>query len=363
MSLHATSAAGEIFSVREVAQAAGVPDAVAVELIGAGRIETVSGFLRPVDAVVCVRALRRMAGVRPPELFGGRKAADRSPVAGIAGTGVFHLVVLGLTALMAMLNFGGPRPEPTPKMEPARLVFLATPGPGGGGGGGGLKQPQPPPKAQMKSAAAIVRSPVPRPKPLTTRRPEPARPPVVPPPVVAQTKPVEPPPPAPRPELKPQVVAPVVSASPDPRDKAGVLSEPAAETASQGPGTGAGVGTGQGTGIGEGSGAGIGPGSGGGTGGGPYRPGAGITPPSLLQEVRPDYTDDARRMGIEGEVVLEIVVRRDGSVGEVKVLSGLRGGLDRRAMDAVRQWRFSPARRYGTPVDVLVEVAVEFKLR
>ena len=47
----------------------------------------------------------------------------------------------------------------------------------------------------------------------------------------------------------------------------------------------------------------------------------------------------------------------------MKVLQGLAGGLDRRAIDAVRQWQFSPAKRFGTPVDVLVEVAVEFKLR
>jgi TonB family protein len=135
------------------------------------------------------------------------------------------------------------------------------------------------------------------------------------------------------------------------------------DTESQGSGTGTGAGTGQGAGLGEGSGAGIGPGSGGGTGGGPYRPGSGITAPSIQHEVRPEYTDDARRMGIEGDVVLEIVVRYDGTVGDVKLLHGLAGGLDRRAIDAVRLWRFSPARRYGKPVDVIVEVAVEFKLR
>ena len=53
----------------------------------------------------------------------------------------------------------------------------------------------------------------------------------------------------------------------------------------------------------------------------------------------------------------------DGSVGEVRLLRGLGAGLDQRAIDAVRQWRFSPALRQGTPVDVVVEVAVEFKLR
>ena len=69
---------------------------------------------------------------------------------------------------------------------------------------------------------------------------------------------------------------------------------------SQGAGAGGGAGSGRGTGIGEGSGPGIGEGTGGGTGGGPYRPGSGITPPSILQEVKPDYTEDARRRGLTG---------------------------------------------------------------
>ena len=71
----------------------------------------------------------------------------------------------------------------------------------------------------------------------------------------------------------------------------------------------------------------------------------------------------ARRRSVEGEVVLEIIVRRDGSVGDVKILKRLGAGLDDRAVQAVRQWRFTPARRLGSPVDVVVEVAVEFKLR
>jgi TonB family protein len=161
----------------------------------------------------------------------------------------------------------------------------------------------------------------------------------------------------------PQVVAPVATAPADARDTAGTMAESAKATESQGAGSGGGAGTGQGTGLGEGDGAGIGTGTGGGTGGGPYRPGSGITPPSLQREIKPDYTEEARRRGIAGDVVLEIVVRSNGTVGDLKVLQGLGGGLDQRAIDAVRQWRFSPARRFGTPVDVIVEVAVEFKLR
>jgi TonB family protein len=159
------------------------------------------------------------------------------------------------------------------------------------------------------------------------------------------------------------VVAPVATVAADQRDSAGVPQDTPVQSDSRGSGSGTGVGSGEGSGAGEGKGAGIGPGSGGGTGGGPYRPGSGISPPGLLREVRPDYTEDARRRGIEGDVVLEIVVRSDGTVGNVRVLQGLGGGLDQRAIDAVRQWRFSPARRLGTAVDVMVEVAVEFKLR
>jgi protein TonB len=117
----------------------------------------------------------------------------------------------------------------------------------------------------------------------------------------------------------------------------------------------------------DGSGPGIGPGvddgSGGGAGGGPYRPGSGIEPPRLLREVKAQYTEDARTRGVTGDVVLEIVIRSDGSVGDVKVLRGLGFGLDDRAVAAVRNWKFSPARRLGTPVDVIVEVEVEFSLR
>jgi TonB family protein len=82
-----------------------------------------------------------------------------------------------------------------------------------------------------------------------------------------------------------------------------------------------------------------------------------------LREVRANYTDDARRRAIEGDVALEIVIKRDGSVGQVRVLQSLGGGLEQKAIEAVRQWRFAPATRHGAPVDVVVEVSVGFKLR
>ena len=356
------TAVPDVFTVREIARAAGARTRQAAALIAAGTIGTVDGhFVAAGDAV---RAVRILKGATAPEearaMFRPPAAGQRSPGGALAASGAFHATVFGCLVFLASLGAAAP-PEQQAE-TPVRLVFLATPGPGGGGGGGGLRQPAPPPKARMKGPS-IARSPVPPPRPITTRPPDPEPrriPPPIPPEPVA--RPVEPPP-VPAPAPLPQVVAPVATAPADTHDRAGVLTDAKSDSDSHGSGSGSGVGTGQGTGIGEGTGAGIGPGSGGGTGGGPYRPGSGITAPGLLREVKPDYTEEARRRGVEGDVVLEIVVRSDGTVGNVRVMQGLGGGLDQRAIDAVRQWRFSPARRYGTPVDVMVEVAVEFKLR
>jgi TonB family protein len=260
--------------------------------------------------------------------------------AGLAAT-IVLLTTMGMTSRGRLVS---------DDFKAIRMVFLATPGPGGGGGGGGLKHPAPPPKAELKGAQKVH-------SPLPVRRP----PPPIDPPVQRVSDP--PPPPPLKAEPLPPIVAPIAPVPADTRDRVGVPAETPAETDSHGPGTGGGAGSGQGTGLGSGDGSGVGPGSGGGTGGGPYRPGSGITPPSILHEVKPDYTEEGRRRSIEGDVVMEIVVRRDGSVGDVKLLQGLGAGLDQRAADAVRQWRFSPARRLSVPVDVIVEVAVEFKLR
>jgi TonB family protein len=297
-------------------------------------------------------------------MFERAESEDSHPGVPLMASGALHVAVVASFLFATTLGMTKASVEAPSQFKAVRLVFLATPGPGGGGGGGGMRQPAPPPRAQQKGTSPL-RSPVPVERAVRKSRVEPEvrRAPAPPPPVVPAPRPVDPPPPAVKAEPIPPVVAPVVSAPADTRERAGVLTESASQADSHGPGSGGGSGTGQGTGIGEGNGAGIGPGSGGGTGGGPYRPGSGITPPRVLREVKPDYTEEARRRGIVGDVVLEIVVRSDGSVGQVRVLQGLGAGLNERAVEAVRQWRFSPAHRYGTPVDVMVEVAVEFKLR
>jgi len=259
----------------------------------------------------------------------------------LAVSSTAHVALFVALIVIASLGLGGASAitESRVDPDPLRLVYLALPGEGGGGGGGGLKQKAPPPKAQRKGTAHID-SPVPAPPPPPAPEPPKAEPP---------------PPPEP-------VKAPVaeVAASPETRD--GQIA-PAPPADSRGSGDQGGVGTGAGTGIGQGTGPGIGEGDGGGTGGGPFRPGSGIEPPSIRHEVKPDYTEEARRRNIRGDVLLEIVVKRDGTVTNVRVLRGLGYGLDERAVDAVKQWSFNPATRKGVPVDVLVEVAMEFRLR
>ena len=86
------------------------------------------------------------------------------------------------------------------------------------------------------------------------------------------------------------------------------------------------------------------------------------TPPRIVEKERVEYTDTARELGIEGTVVLTVLVRRDGSIGGISVSKSLEESLDRRAMDAVRKWKFEPASREGTNVNVVVEIEIEFKL-
>jgi protein TonB len=345
----------DVYSVTEVAEAAGVPLARVEALIAAGDLRPVSDtppFFSFEDSVRAVRALRADGGRGTALLFDQPAYQHASAKLPVAVSTAFHAGVAATLILASTIDFTQAAQPERLRSEPVttRLVFLTTPGPGGGGGGGGLRQRTPPPKAKRLGKAKLD-SPIP-----VREAPKPVEP---------VAKPPEPPPPPPvKPEPLPPVVAPVATVAANDRDQAGVIDTPAPpKSDSRGSGTGGGVGSGTGTGIGSGDGSGIGPGSGGGMGGGPYRPGSGITPPSLLFEKKADYTEEARRRNLAGEVVLEIVVRRDGSVGDVKLLDGLGGGLNERAIAAVKQWRFSPAKRLGTPVDVIVEVAVEFKLR
>jgi protein TonB len=140
---------------------------------------------------------------------------------------------------------------------------------------------------------------------------------------------------------------------------------PGPPTLSQGSGSGGGSGTGVGTGSGPGTGSGLGPGSGGGTGGGVYRLGTGIVSPVPIFQPRPNYTSDAMRAKVQGVVLLECVVRPDGSVTDVQVLRSLDPtfGLDQQAIETAKKWRFKPGTRMGEAVPVLITIELTFTLR
>ena len=341
----------EVFTVFEVARAAGVPPEAVVALIESGAVRTVPSGGRTIylDREEAIRAGRRLVfeprppapaapvSRREPALFQPVVQAAR-PQVPFAISSAAHALLLATVAL-ATVGIGAATPAAldVPRSD-TRLVYVTLAGPGGGGGGGGARKSAPPAKARTRGDRSLS-SPLPaRPLPTPTPRMPAASPPQV-------------------------IEAPVVPVPADEEDTVGVIDEPVAPSESEGPGEDGVAGGGRDGGLGDGTGDGLGDGEGGGTGGGPYRPGAGIEPPTIVHEVKPLYTEAARRRGLQGEVLLEIVVRRDGSVGDVRIVRGLGEGLDARAVDAVRQWRFAPAKRYGTPVDVLVEVAMEFRLR
>jgi TonB family protein len=76
----------------------------------------------------------------------------------------------------------------------------------------------------------------------------------------------------------------------------------------------------------------------------------------------PSFTEQARKKKLQGVVVLQIVVTREGKVDDVKVVRGLDPGLDQSAVDTVRQWRFNPGTKDGQPVNVQITVETNFNL-
>jgi len=98
--------------------------------------------------------------------------------------------------------------------------------------------------------------------------------------------------------------------------------------------------------------------------GSPFRPGQkGISYPSCLYCPEPQYTSEARAAKIEGVVGLQAVIQPDGLATNIQIVKGLGYGLDERAVEAVRRWRFKPAiGPNGTPVTTITPILVNFKL-
>jgi TonB family protein len=131
---------------------------------------------------------------------------------------------------------------------------------------------------------------------------------------------------------------------------------------SNGTGSGGGIGSGSGGGVGVGHGAGVGAGSGGGIGGGVFKVGGGISAPQPVSTPDPEYTEQARQAKTQGTCILWMIVDDQGRPRDIRVVRGLGFGLDAKAIDAVRQWKFQPAMKDGHPVNVQISVEVGFKL-
>ena len=319
---------------------------------------------------------------RGAAVMGAEPSDSRSVVAAMISSFVFLFVILGivvaidrrgqgLLAQNANPNdemtveqvFDIPDEQPTPDPGPAGL----NKGGGGGskpkferpqgGGGGGREDSRPAsfgkvPQASLDVPQVVAPNPNPPPAPKNPSLP------------VAAT-----------------VVADPMLVPPDARvlpygDYKSKSTDP-----SSGPGTGNGIGTGTGGGIGPGEGGGLGPGRGGNMGGGDFRAGGGgpggggggdysriftgkdvTTKARLISKPEPQYTEDARKNQVTGTVVLKVVFASNGSVQNIRTVSGLPYGLTERAIAAARQIKFVPATKDGHQVSMWMQLEYNFNL-
>src|ERR1700733_5892531 len=276
-----------------------------------------------------------------PEAIWGQYNNYRSNC--LVGSAVTHGVLLGLILGGAMFGH-----QVVQKVEQHETVTLIAPSPdsyalpvakkvvSGGGGGGDHDRIQAPKGRLPKAALEQITPPQ-----IVMRNPHPklaVEPTVVVPPQVrmAENR---------MPNLGVASSAPLPSAPP-----------------SNGTGSGGGIGSGSGGGVGVGHGPGVGAGSGGGIGGGVYKVGGGISAPQAVSTPDPEYTEEARNAKTQGTCVLWMIVDDQGRPRDIRVVRGLGFGLDAKAIEAVKQWRFQPAQKDGHPVNVQISVEVGFKL-
>ena len=229
------------------------------------------------------------------------------------------LLIHGLLVLVLMWG-GFHAAQVVEEQKPIDVVYLPDPGPAGGGGG--------------------------NPGPLTPARPSiPKASPPQPVPLVQPTS-------LPQPLPDPTLIASTTSLT-------DLIRSNGLGTVSLGD-----TGGGRGAGDGIGKGPGAGRGDGGNSGGGPMRPGNGCSLPSPIRQPHPNYTTGAMAAKIQGDVSLEVVVRKDGTVGDVRVVRSLDPyqGLDAEAVRTAKAWTFRPATCAGSAVDMIVSIVLEFRL-
>jgi len=262
---------------------------------------------------------------------------------GVLGSTVLHFVVLGaiigLTILGRRVVQEIKKPHETvtliapsddiPPLQPAKTVA-------GGGGGGGDRDKFQAPKGKLPKLAMEQ---------------------ITPPAMVVRND-------HPKLTAEPTVVVPpqVHMAMNNMPNLGDPMSHLPSGPPSNGVGSGGGIGSGSGGGVGVGEGPGVGAGRGGGTGGGVFRVGGGVSAPRPVFTPDPEYSEEARKAKYQGTCVLWLIVGPDGKPRDIKVARTLGLGLDEKAIEAVKQWKFEPAMKDGKPVAVQINVEVSFRL-
>ena len=233
-----------------------------------------------------------------------------------------HPAVVHVDDTVTPIHFTLYDPPPPPIMQTAKVM---------GGGGGGAHE--------------VI-------EPARTRVPKVARMQMLPPQIAM----IEHPKLAAEPTM--QVKMPETSAMPS----FSTAQSPQIMLASQGAGAHSGFGQGMGGGFGMGHGSGAGVGSGGGYGGGLMSVGGGVSAPVVLHSVEPEFTESARSANLQGTVSIQLIVDSQGNPQNAHVVGHLGMGLDEKALQAVKQYRFRPAMYQGHPVAVQMVIDVDFRL-
>jgi len=143
----------------------------------------------------------------------------------------------------------------------------------------------------------------------------------------------------------------------------GMTNSPNVVMPSAGSGSGAGMGSGRNGGLGSGNGNGYGPGSDGNAGGGVYQVGGGISAPTVIHSVEAEFSDEARRAKYQGICMVSLIVDAQGNPQDIHVARALGMGLDEKAVEAIRQYKFKPAMKDGKmAVPVMITIEVDFRL-
>lgn len=273
-----------------------------------------------------------------PIAVGDPMAVKRSP-ASSAVSFIVHIAIIALIAWAALEARRHVVVTPTPKVVPIEIrpfipMTAPTPKPMGGGGGGGMHSVIEPTKGRLPR---MEKKPIVQPQLLRIDHPKLA--------------------------VQPAVMMPKQIQIPDNKmPDIGVPQSTQITVASQGAGSNSGFGQGSGGGIGAGGGNGVGIGSGGGYGGGVMSVGGGVSAPQVIHSVDPDFTNAARRANLQGVVSIQLIVDSRGNPQDIQVVRHLGMGLDEKAIEAVRQYKFKPAMYQGHPVAVQMIINVNFHL-